>query len=279
MTKWDSLRRIWKPFQESGASVHASCACFYILLSFLPSAAFLLSALSYVPSVQSGTIGLLYQVIPEPFHPILHAALRNLLQSNSLTVLSAAGLTTLWSASKGIWAIMNGLDAMLNRERRSNYWKQRLRAIVMLTLFVVVLFMVLQLILFGSQLLQSLHAAFGITDFLWLHLPLAALTLSVFFSLIYRFLPRQRYPFALCLKTGGLVALCWVLFSRFFSIYVRYFTTGATLYGGIGLLILSAVWMQFSMIQFLYGMLYTKLLASGSYHPIQYLHEAFKPRS
>ena len=69
-----------------------------------------------------------------------------------------------------------------------------------------------------------------------------------------------------------------MLVSWAFSIYVNYFAGYVKLYGGIGLLILTCIWLHICLLLFLYGALVADLLHHRSYHPLQILKETFSRR-
>ena len=115
MARIRSLRRLWEPFTACRASLYASSSSFYILLSVFPAALFLLSLLPYLPLSLDALLDALEQVVPNPFHPVVGYVFDTVRTSSTITLLSVSAVTTLWSASKGVLAITDGLNAVLNR--------------------------------------------------------------------------------------------------------------------------------------------------------------------
>lgn len=270
MTKWSSLRRIWAPFSESGASVHAACSCFYLQLSLLPSASFFLALLPYIPTVQQSLLSLLFQTIPAPFHPMLSSIWRQFLSVKSPAILSASGVMLLWSSSKGLWAITNGLNALSGSNFKQNYWKHRLRAICLLAVAIPGLFLILQITIWSQQLFPGFFLS---SQFL------AFIVIGILFTVIYRYLPNKRFPLRSTLPAGLCSAFSCIVFSRLFSLYVQFFSKTPEVYGGIGLAALSFLWLHLCLLQFFYGSVLTRLLSEGSYHPFRFFLQTFRNRS
>lgn len=271
MRRWHNLKQLWLPFTSSEASVYASSACFYILLSLLP-AAMLLSAL--IPALHiSPTIlePALEQLIPPQFFPIIGDILA---ESDHTIFASASAIVLLWSASKGILAITDGLCTLTDTHRPRRFLRRRLGAMLSFLVLCALLILVLVLYVFSKQLLRLLgFDAQPLHRIRYLYVPLA---LSVLFAGVYRLLPGKRFSLPLCFLGGSISAAGWIGFSALFSIYVNFATGFRVRYGNPGLLLLACIWLQWCIALFLYGGLLIALIAGENYHPIQIIKKAFK---
>ena len=277
---WSSLRRIWSPFQSCPAVIYAAAACFYLFLSMLPAFLFLSALLPYLPASEFHWNEILLEAIPDSFLPVLEGFWLPVSQNSSPAILSLSGLIVLWSASKGMGAIMDGIYAVLDEEVDISFFRRRFRAMGSFLLLLFSVFLMLGVYVFGEQFLTYLPRWTKLTSWLIRLRPFyTMLLLIVEFSLMFWFLPGCRLPFRSCLAGAALSGAGWVLFSYGFSVYVDQFSHYQQLYGGIGLAILAAIWLQSCLALLLYGAKLSSLLAGGNYTPLIYLHEAFKGRS
>lgn len=254
MKRWKKLQRIAAPFRDSPASVYASAAGYDILVSLLPSAAFVLSLIPYL-SVNKDILALwIDQLLPEPFEPMAVYVLTLANQRASAAFLSITALATLWSASKGILAVRDGLDAVLGCEPSRGFLRRRWMGMVSFLIM--------------AGILAALLAAQSLTnDFLFWFFLMALLAIA------FRFLPKYELPFSCCLIGGCFSGVGWCLLSRLFSLYVNHFAR--LQYGSIGLLLLACIWLKLCIILVFYGALLGKLIHTDEFHPIDILKDAF----
>lgn len=284
MESWKSLRRIWTPFTSGSIPLFAAGASFYILLSLLPATVFLLALLPYLPVTSDAWNRILQEIIPAPFLPLAFFLLQTAAAQRSPAVLSLSALTTLWSASRGILALSDGLNAVLELQPTRQYVVRRLRFTFYFLLLELSLLMMLGIYVFGRQLLGGCLQWFPeFSELFRLILRLRSVCifflLCLLFSAVYRFFPAERLPFRFCLAGGLLAAAGWIVISLAFSIYVNYVSFRNRLYGGFGLVILAGFWLHSCMVLLLSGGLLTKLLTGGTYRPILFLKESFFRRS
>ena len=284
MRRWESLRQLWAPFIRSPISLYAAGASFYMLLSALPASAFFLALLPYLPVTQTTWTQILEQAFPAPFLPIVFALLQAAAARRSAAMLSLSALTALWSASKGILALMDGLNAVLSMRHTKLYILRRLTAIAYFLLLEAGLLAMLGLYVFGRQLLDGCLQWFpGFSELMRLLLQLRAvytvLPFGFLFAAVFYFLPARRLRFRYCLAGGVFSAAGWLILSLGFSIYVNYISNMDRLYGGLGMMLLAAFWVHSCMVLVLCGGLLAQLLASGQYRPLLILKDTFSGRS
>lgn len=247
------LRKIWSEFAGSKASLYGAGACFYLIVSILPTTMLLLALTPHVPVLESLVRELLRQLLPQALLPVAAELLEPLRQFPSPAVLSLSGLTLLWSASKGLQAMTDGFHAVLGLDREAGFVHRRLQAMANALLLLPGILILPAVSLFSQLLGPRLF---------WRRLLTAAM-LGCLFSLLYRLLPRQQFPFRCCLQCGLLIGGCWVLFSYGYSIYVSCFSSYTSHYGGMGLAVLGAVWLHSCLTLLLYGAMLTKRLSAS----------------
>lgn len=261
MEKWKQLQLLWQPFRPKSVSICASAAGFYLLLSLLPALILLSSLLRVVPVDPMQILHVILQGVPSTFHNIFFqiAAVHT---SPTFAAVSASAFTLLWSASKGVQALMDGINAVLNNPHQHGFLKRRLIAMGYFLLILPVLLCYPVFICFG-RLFPS-----GIL--------IGSIGLALIFTMIYRLFPSEPIGFLYCFCGAAAAALGWMLFSRLFSIYVNHISGVNTLYGSVGLLISLLLWLQISLSILLYGCILSQLLQAGTYHPFRILRTFFR---
>lgn len=255
MRIWNTLRPIWLPFHSSQATLYASSACFYLLLSFAP-ALMLLFTLSdprwLLPALE---------LVPSALRPVLTALLRSLRENGTIMTRSLSGMVVLWSAARGSRSVMEGVYHVLHHQ------PSPLRRRVFGLILLLALLPVCLLLRFFQQGAPGLRLLFP------------ALPLSICFSLLYWSGARRTIRYRWCLAGGLLGGGSWMLFSWLYSLYIQWFSGTVRIYGALGLLLLAVIWLRICVLLLLYGGVLAFLLQQGDYHPFLLLREAFFPRS
>lgn len=101
------------------------------------------------------------------------------------------------------------------------------------------------------------------------------LLLGPSFTLMYRFFPSERHPLRLCLQSGCLAASAWVLSSIAFSVYVDIFSVLPKLYGSIGAVALTALWLRICVTVLLDGAVLIRARQEEQYAPFKILRSIF----
>lgn len=78
--------------------------------------------------------------------------MRELYTSNVLAVVSVTVLVALWSASRGVFGILNGINSILGSDEYRSYLRRRMTAIFYTFLLILALFFTLGLQVFGRRL-------------------------------------------------------------------------------------------------------------------------------
>ena len=244
---------------------HAANAGYFIVLSVFPALVLILSLLRYTPLDAGDLLGLLEGFLPAA----LMSAAENLIISTyahtSTAMVSVSAIGALWSASRGIYALLTGLNTIYGVEEDRGYFHTRLISVLYTFGFLVVLILTLVLGVFGEAIIESLPPArtpVGLflseaVDFRFL---LMLVLQSGLFTAMFMVLPNRKnsfkesYPGAL-LASGG-----WLIFSKLFSYYVENFSSYSNIYGGVYAVALSMLWLYFCLSIVFYGGALNQLL-------------------
>ena len=255
----------WKrSISDAQLPVYAANAAFFLLLSLFPAMALLLGLIGHLALSTQEFFSFFRQLIPDVLFPLFQEAIRSL-DIGSAPVLSLSALTGLWSASRGVYGLLQGLRRIcLDRERRS-YFKLRLLAIGYTIAFLLALLLTFSLYALGRTLLGILGATQAPIVVILRFLlrgrgGIAFVFLSVLFLMIYRSFPPDRRSLRQALPGSLLTAGGWVLFSWLFSIWARLFSGYSRVYGSVAVVAMTMLWLYFCLEIVLLGALLNERL-------------------
>ena len=240
-------------------AVYAAASDYFLFMSLVPILMLLVSLIRYLPFDQADVLEIFAGAVPASVYNVIRSLVESIYRSGG-GVITVSILLTLFSASGAMRAIMKGLDAVYEVDRRESALVFFLRAYVYMLVLIVIIVMSLVLMVYGSVVLSWLHSflpgsafvegLFSLTKYMRYLLVLAILTLS--FILLYRWVPAGEHR-ASCQWPGALFcALAWAGFSWVFSLYVS-ISDKFGAYGYIGTIMVAMMWMYYCFMFLLIG--------------------------
>ena len=102
-------KQIRRTFQEAEVGTYASGAAFFLFLSVIPMVLIVSGMLPHDVMSKKNMVSISQAVIPEKIYSFLLGIVDSY-HGNNLTLLSVSALVVLWSASKGVLALIRGLN-------------------------------------------------------------------------------------------------------------------------------------------------------------------------
>lgn len=238
--------------------LYASQASFFIILSAFPMLVLLLGLLRYTGLQAQVLTQALAGYIPAALMPHIKRIVLSTYENTSGAVLSVSALAALWSAGRGIYGLLTGLNGVYEVSESRGYWYTRGISALYTFLFLIVLLLTLVLNVFGSTLLQLLEMLSGdllefLGDIVDLRFLLLLLVQTALFCTMYMVLPNRKNPFRESLPGALLASFGWIVFSHLYSLYVAYFPNYANIYGSVYALALCMLWLYFCISIVFYG--------------------------
>ncbi len=269
-----SLRSIIKRFSEvisiiSGdrVPVYAAQASFFMVISSLPLIMLLLSLSRYVLSDKIYDVILSFgDSLPGGLKPLFVTLFDEMYARPAINLISVTALITLWSASKGIRAIRDGVATVYRAQVEKNFFRKILLSFLHTAIFIILLIALIILLLFGDQLFRLLSPKFTVVmrfyELFKYRTGIIFAVLVLFFALLYHTVGKHGEAVNGSVKShlpGAFVAAGgWVLFSFFYSLYTLYFSRMSYIYGSLTAIILLMLWLYFCMIILLCGAEFNK---------------------
>lgn len=256
------IMKIADVFNDDKVSVYAAQASFFIIISAIPFIMLLISLVKYVIPIEEIDIAFAIENLAGgSFGNLIGDIIDELFSRPAITLLSISALTTLWSASKGVTAVGRGIRNVYGVNGSGNFFIEIIRSVVYTIIFILILIVSFVVLLFGRELSYALSekyiAVSRVLDFLVrCRLVIFSAVLTMFFSLMYNALaktkPRQM-RFKDQLPGAVVAAFGWILYSFFYSLYIRYFPSASYIYGSLAAVVLLMLWLYFCMMILLVG--------------------------
>lgn len=250
------IQRLARQFSALRISVHASSASYFLALSVFPALLLILSLLRYLPLPPRALLEALAGFLPEALLPYAEELILGIYGGASPGLVSVSALTALWSASRGVQGLMNGLCAVYGRSDGRGYFRARLHSLGYTFAFLAVLILTLVLHVFGTALVDALRQEAhpfirflaGLIDLrFFLLLLLQTALFAAMFSAVNRQGMSREIPGALAASLG------WLVFSNLFSLYIDYFGDSTQIYGSVYTVALSMLWLYICVSIVFYG--------------------------
>ena len=236
-------------FRYDDITAYAAQISFYLLLSLFPLMILLATVLSQTPLINLEQFFQMIRnsnIFPDVAITVVESTLTELeLPSGSVSFYIAV---VIWSASRGIRAVMNGIH-MAFRTREVHHLILRFILSFLYTIcFVLILVLFAILVLFGDFLFNWLSSIFNLTFLVsslvrLIRYLVPLLFLFIFYILLYKVIPAKDLHFRDVLPGSLYASFSSFLISHLFSLYISNFANYSTLYGSIAGIIVICTWM------------------------------------
>jgi membrane protein len=257
-------RKFWKDLyseiNDDNISNGAAALAFYSMLALFPALIFLLSVLPYLPieNLSGEVMMMIANALPKEAFEAVSSTIIELTTDKKASLLSFGAVFTLWSASAGIYAIMQQLNITYDVKEGRAFWKAR-GISILLTLGCGAMIVTSFALMVGGGALQAwldstyvLNPAVSILFQLFRWAVILMLLLGGF-ALIYYFGPdvEQEFKFISPGAVMGVVVL--ILASMGFRLYVENFGNYDASYGSLGAVIVLMMWLYIAGHVILFG--------------------------
>lgn len=264
-----------KKISEDKITAYAAQTCYYLLLSFMPFIIALINIIHYFPVTSSDLLDLLENIIPQEFHPMLINIFTDIESSSSVALLSLTAIGLLWSAGKGFMTIKRCLNKINNCEYNRSWFIQRIFSSLYALILLLSIAASLLIIVFGEHLiaflqnrLASLGGKFTIINAIFSNrLFLVPALLTLFFSVMYTFIPNKKKHIIEEIPGAFIASIGWFLFSELYSLYITYMVKYSYTYGSLTTFMLLLIWMYICIIILFFGAEFNTLIEKKIFKP------------
>ena len=260
--------KLWQWFGKIAAfvrpmriSIHSAHTAFFLILSVFPASMILVGVLAYTSLEVDDILSMVVHLVPHPLIPLVRRLLTGAFDAASAPLLSLSAVTAVWSASRGILGLKEGLNAVYGVRERRSYLVTRGIGMFYTILFVIMLVLTLVLNVFGSTIMDYLHMTtqpvllllMDVIDFRFF---LMMLLQTGLFTAMYAAFPDRKLGLLESLPGAIVASLGWLIFSDLFALYVEHYPRYANIFGSLYAAALTMLWLYFCiMIVFLGGVI------------------------
>lgn len=261
-----TIRYYSKKFGSYHISTYAASASFFIITAIFPLLMLTLSILSYTPMGTDTFLSGLTRLLPDGVRDLFQYIVSDL-QSSSMAALSLSAVTTLWTASKSMLGLLDGLNSISDINDTRNFVLKRVVCMLYTLVLITGLLVTLGLRVFGQSILLTLqkylpHLAgvfSRVMDFRGLTL---FFVITLIMALIYAFFPNKKMRFYMQIPGAAFTAAAWLIFSELYSLYVGNVGSFSAIYGSLGMVIIAMLWVYFCMFFFFIGAVINRIYPS-----------------
>ena len=260
--------RLWRFVSSLKIRLHAAACCYFLVLAVFPGLLLLLGLLQ-MTNLEVERLGeMLSGVIPEALLEGMEEVILLTYDRLSVSAIGLSAVTTLWPASRGVYGLLTGLNAVYGAEESRGYLRTRLLCMGYTFAFLLILLLTLLLHVFGSrvaEILSRLDAPFFrfLTEYLDLRFFVLLFLQTVIFTAMFLALPNRRLRLREVVP-GALLASCgWLIFSNLYSIYVERFGHLGNIYGSVYAVALSMLWLYCCISIVFYGGVLNRILSQN----------------
>ena len=251
--------------QSLDVPLYAANAGFFMILSLFPALVLILSLLRFTGLQVASLVEVLSNLIPEALMPTVEELVLSTYENSSAGLVGVSALTAIWSASKGIYGLLTGLNTVYGVAEDRGWFYTRFISVLYTFLFFGLVILTLIVHVFGGTILELLPISrmrlirilSGIIDFRFVLL-LAVQT--AVFVLIFAFLPNGRNRIRDTLPGAVISSLGWLILSDLFSMYVENFASLSNIYGSVYTLALAMLWLYCCLSMIFYSAAFNQYL-------------------
>jgi membrane protein len=255
-----SLITIYNDIYDEHLFVFAAGLSYYFVLSLFPLLVSMASLLGYVPipHLFEGLLSLMARLVPGDGMSLVRNIVSDVINHKHTHFLTLGLVFTIWTASSGFAAIIDGLDVVYRVRETRSVWKTRPIALGLTLLAGSLLLVAVGLIVEGTYLgswftsrFDLNPASFAAWRYLRGGIAVGFAVLAV--ELLYHFGPDVKQRFRDSLAGAIISVMMWIGLSYLLGSYFRHFDSLDKTYGPLGAAIGLYVWFYLSGFAILVG--------------------------
>lgn len=242
------IERMCDNISNDNISAYSAQSSYYTILSFIPFLILLITLIQYTSIEQQTLFNVISKIIPSSMNEFILGIVKEV-YSKSIGTISISIIFTLWSAGKGLLALIKGLHSVYDiKDKNSNsaiYLK--LMSIAQTIVFIVLITIGLVALVFGNSLISIIKNHFGalenftIISRILTEFGLIFITFIIFLCL-YKFIPKHKVTFRSQIPGAIFGAISLNVVSFIFSRYLDIFKGFSITYGSLTTLMLVMMW-------------------------------------
>lgn len=259
------IRKLIKSIIKNDFCGMAAEMGFMNVIGIFPFMLFLMAVFGWMghKSMMEPILLFLNNVMPAQAINLIKSVLNEVMIFSNADIMAVIGFcVTLFLSTNSIAVILKGLNRAYKVEETRSFIYTRVLSLVMVFVYTMLLFLSINLIVFGKLIITTLIEIFHISIpvaglILVMRWPIAFLALFMMAFLSYYVLPnlkgKEKFKMQSALPGTWFFCTFWLLGSWGFSIYVNNLNTYNMVYGTIGAFAVLMVWLYYTSLLILIG--------------------------
>jgi len=236
----------WRSIVDGAITTRASAIAFSFFIAFFPSLIFVFTLIPYIPidNFQYELLLIIEQIVPESTYATIDETVTDIITQPRSGLLSLGFFLALIFATNGLASMMSAFDATIHSIYRRTWVSQRLTAILLLFILLVLLTVAIALLTGGQAFINYLDTFDFIRDKFIYYLLIVVkwiITVAMFFfayAFLYYMAPAKKTQWRFISAGGTLATILSIITLIAFTYYINNFGQYNKLYGSIGTLLI-----------------------------------------
>lgn len=235
-----------KHMSKKNVSAFAASTAFFLFLSLIPMLMLLCAIIPYTPVTEATLLRVVTKIVPDQMKGLLSGIITEV-YDKSIGIISITAIGTIWSAGKGMMALMQGLNAINDVEENRNYVVLRIVASFYTIMVVILMLLSLITMVFGNTLVniverQIPQSAYLFNVLMHFRMMVVWFVITIIIALMYTYMPGAKLGFKMQLPGAVVASIGWSIVTWVFSVYVDEFN-GFSAYGSLTTIIILMLWL------------------------------------
>lgn len=256
---WAIITDFMNNIAKKNIGAYAASTAFFSFISTIPALVLVCYILPYTPLTQVDLLLAIQEIMPDTVLPMISQIVSEVYKEQTLAI-SISTILLIWTAGKGMMALIQGLNVINDEEEKRNYFVVRLVASLYTLGMIVAILVSLFLMVFGETIFEELKAYLILVPYVSIAIEILINfrslvvigILTIVFTFIYWLVPNKKMRYKKQLPGALFAAVLWYAFSYVFSLYVDIFH-GFSVYGSLTFVVVIMLWFYFCMYIILIG--------------------------
>ena len=252
------FKRTWKEADEDDVFGRSAQLAYYFFLALFPLLICVIAVLGVFAGkgahVQDAVLNFLASVLPGSASTLLQKTLTEVDQAHATSKLSIGLVFSLWSASAGMSAIMDTLNAEYEVHEGRSFIKRNAVALGLTLAVAILLIGAVAIVLAGGPTAEAFSGGMVKIAIKIAQWPVAIALILLGFALVYFFAPDVKQQKWHWITPGAIAGVAlWLAVSFALKIYLHFFDRYSATYGSLGAVIVLLLWFYVSGASLLFG--------------------------
>jgi len=257
----DALFKLREEIQEDAISTRASSMSFFFFLAIFPTIIFFFSLIPYLPvdNYDLVLMGYLKEVLPEGIYNMLKNTIEDIISIQRGGVTSLNFVLAFIFSSNGVTSMLKAFDKSNHHFKRRGFFQKQLVSLKIVILISLLFLVAITLVILGERTIKNIllhYDLFNSYSYTVLVLLKYLLVFFAFFNtiaLIYYYGPPVKKKYRYFSVGATFATLALILLSNLLKYYFSLFSNFNQLYGSLGIIIVSMLFVYLNSFVLLFG--------------------------